>query len=263
VKQLDILSSPQRDLLTQFACSNMALVLDYDGTLAPIVEDPARAVMRGRTRALLTRAARLYPTAVISGRAHVDVSPFLRGISLACIVGSHGADWGTREPGDREIERLVTEWKRLLGKRLRGMPGVMLEDKRWSLAVHYRLSRRKREARAAIADCVGAISQARVVLGKQVVNLVPEGAPHKGIALRRVRAQLGCDTAVYVGDDATDEDVFALDEPGQLLGIRVGSHRDTHATHYLRRQRDIDRLLALLIGQRPAVRAKRSARRAA
>ena len=62
----------------------------------------------------------------------------------------------------------------------------------------------------------------RLVGGKHVVNLLPAGAPHKGLALERARARLGCDTAIYVGDDETDEDVFALDQPGRLLAIRVG-----------------------------------------
>ena len=64
-----ILAAPQRELLAQLAWSNVLLGFDYDGTLAPIVADPARAELRADTRRLLTRLAELYPCVVVSGRA--------------------------------------------------------------------------------------------------------------------------------------------------------------------------------------------------
>jgi trehalose 6-phosphate phosphatase len=70
---------------------------------------------------------------------------------------------------------------------------------------------------------------------------------------------LRCDTAIYVGDDETDEDVFALDQPGRLLTIRVGRGRGSHAAYYLRAQAAVDDLLALLVRLReeaePGLRA--------
>jgi trehalose 6-phosphate phosphatase len=86
----------------------------------------------------------------------------------------------------------------------------------------------------------------RLVGGKLVVNLLPAGAPHKGLALEAARERFGCDTALYVGDDETDEDVFALDQPGRLLAIRVGRRRGSAAGYYLRNQREIDRVLRVL-----------------
>jgi trehalose 6-phosphate phosphatase len=78
------------------------------------------------------------------------------------------------------------------------------------------------------------------------VNIVPADAPHKGMALERERSRLFCDTAIYVGDDETDEDVFALDQPGRLLSIRVGRKEDSRADFYLESQAGIDPLLRLL-----------------
>jgi trehalose 6-phosphate phosphatase len=127
------------------------------------------------------------------------------------------------------------------------MQGVDVEDKRFSLAVHYRRSRRKRDARKAIYDTVNALPfRMRTIPGKLVVNVVPERAPHKGDALLELRAKEGADTAIYVGDDATDEDVFMLDQPGRLLSIRVGLARSSSASYFLRNQREIDALLARL-----------------
>ena len=76
---------------------------------------------------------------------------------------------------------------------------------------------------------------------------MPEGAPHKGIALRSARARFKCDTAIYVGDDETDEDVFALDEPGRLLSVRVGSSVRSRADYFIRNQRSIDAFLKTLL----------------
>jgi trehalose 6-phosphate phosphatase len=70
------------------------------------------------------------------------------------------------------------------------------------------------------------------------------------MALERERDRLGCDTALFVGDDDTDEDVFALDRPGRLLGIRVGRTPASQAPYCLRDQREIDDLLDRLIALR-------------
>jgi trehalose 6-phosphate phosphatase len=78
------------------------------------------------------------------------------------------------------------------------------------------------------------------------------------MALRRIREEQICDTAIYVGDDETDEDVFHLDEPGQLLTIRVGGSPTTRAMFCLRSQGEIDQLLRCLVKMRPAARPLRS-----
>jgi DNA-binding MarR family transcriptional regulator len=144
----------------------------------------------------------------------------------------------------------VRRWSDLLHEALSGHSGVWIEDKQFSLAVHYRQSRNKRIVRAAIRNAAASLAGARIVGGKQVVNIVPEDAPHKGIALQKVRARLGCDTAIYVGDDDTDEDVFALDQPGDLLSVRVGAKRSSAARFYLRGQSEMDRFLRVLVGLR-------------
>jgi trehalose 6-phosphate phosphatase len=131
-----------------------------------------------------------------------------------------------------------------------------IEDKAYSIAVHDRRSRAKKLARAAIVEAASQLGAVRIIGGKQVVNVLPKGAPHKGIA--RERERLGCDTATYVGDDETDEDVFSLDQPGRLLTIRVGAKRTSLAAHSLRNQRQIDDLLLALLRLRGAHAAART-----
>jgi trehalose 6-phosphate phosphatase len=137
-----------------------------------------------------------------------------------------------------------------LTARLREVPGVEVEDKSISLAVHYRAASDKRRARQAIEQAVGQLEKCRVVAGIDVFNLVPHEAQDKGRALLRLLEESGCTSAVYIGDDVTDEDVFALEaeaDPERLLGIRVGREGETRARWYVPGQKDIDDLLRLLL----------------
>jgi trehalose 6-phosphate phosphatase len=247
-----ILAQANVELLQQFAWSKVLLAFDYDGTLAPIVDDPALARMRPATRALLRSVARLAPCVVISGRATRDIRKQVEGLPFADVIGNHGIASAVA-PLVEEVRR----WLPQLRQRLGGLKGVTIEDKGMSVALHYRRSREKRLARRRIDEAVELIPRARVIHGKQVVNVLPEGAPHKGLALRAARARLGCDTAIYVGDDEADEDVFSLDEPGQLLTIRVEESPLSRASFYLRDQREVDDLLRALIECRSTAGSRR------
>jgi len=240
----DILAPACREVLEPFARSRTLLAFDFDGTLAPIVADPDRAAMRPSTRGLLRRLAALYPCVVISGRSRDDVRRRVRGVRLAEVIGNHGIEgWTATAPARREVRR----WVPFLEEQLGGLPGVEVEDKGLSVAVHYRNAPGKRRARGRILAAAAALGEARILGGKQVLNILPAGAPHKGLALERARTRLGCDAAVYLGDDETDEDVFALDQPGQLLGIRVGRKDSSSAGYCIRTQAEIDRLLRALL----------------
>jgi trehalose 6-phosphate phosphatase len=243
-----VLARMNRGVLERFAASRTLLAFDFDGTLAPIVADRDRAAMRHSTRRLLEELARRYPCVVISGRSRGDVGRRLRGVPLAGVVGNHGLE--PRHAMARE-GRAVRRWARALEERLGGIPGVVIEDKGLSLAVHFRGARRKREARGRILTAAAALGDVRLVGGKLVLNVLPAGAPGKGRALERARARLGCDASVYVGDDETDEDVFALEAPARLLGIRVGRSAGSAAGYFIRTQAEIDRLLRSFLAFRP------------
>jgi len=232
------------DMLKRCAWSKVLLAFDYDGTLAPIVSDPAKAVMRVQTRGLLQELTQRYPCIVISGRSQADAKRLLVGVHVAEVIGNHGIEpWHV----SRRMRREVDMWRPVLEKHFAGFPGVHIENKDYSLAVHYRRSRAKKKARAEIRRVAQQLGDVRLIGGKQVVNLLPLDAPHKGMALERERERYHCDTAIYVGDDATDEDVFALDQPGQLLSIRVGPRASSQATYFLRNQLEIDRFLETLL----------------
>jgi len=242
-----ILSSPNVRELRRFARGRALVAFDFDGTLAPVVREPAHATMRRETRRLLRSLTHLYPCTIISGRARADVTRRCRGVDVCSVVGNHGAEPFT---GDHEVRRQVQSWLPTLHARLAVHRGVVIEDKGFSVAVHYRNARRRDSARRAIVAVTRRLHDARVVEGKLAVNLVVPEAPHKGVALERERRYFACETALYVGDDATDEDAFRSDRSGRLFSVRIGRKRTSAATHYLRNQREIDRLLQVLVALR-------------
>jgi trehalose 6-phosphate phosphatase len=232
-------------MLTRLSQERALCAFDFDGTLAPIVEHPDQAGMRGLTRQLLGRLAALYPCVILSGRARADLMGKLGGVSVARAIGNHGAE---QEKANGKERRHVEKWKAALDLEIGALPGLWVEDKGLSLAVHYRKSPRKAEARRRIFEAVRNLELVRVFGGKQVVNLVAAGAPNKGEALAAERDRLGCTWTLFVGDDENDEEAFALE--GNTIPVRVGWKRRSKARYYLRTQAEIDQLLEFLVTMR-------------
>jgi len=237
-----LLSRDASPVLKRLAESRTLCAFDFDGTLAPIVDDPHSAGMREVTRALLAQLAGLYPCVILSGRSRADLLGKLRGVGIAQAIGNHGAE---ADGVDGAARRQVRRWKAEIGPQLGPLPGLWMEDKGISLAVHYRKSTNKPEARRRILRAAEKLDEVRIVGGKQVVNLVIAGAPNKGNALVSEKKRLGCDWALYAGDDENDEDAFALNE--NVVTVRVGRKRESHARYYLRAQSEIDLLLQRLV----------------
>jgi trehalose 6-phosphate phosphatase len=238
------MSTSLRAALRTFAARRLLVAFDFDGTLAPIVRQPEAAAMRARTAQLLAEVARRYPCAVISGRARPDVRERVLGIPLRAVLGNHG---GRPRRRVRAARRLVLRWRRQLANLLPPVPGIIVEDKGMGLAIHYRRARARGAARRHVLAAVAQLRDTRVVEGKMVVDVLPEDATDKGQALLALCQRLRCDAALYVGDDTTDEDAFALADRFPVLGIRVGGARGSRATAFLPEQGAIDRLLAELL----------------
>jgi len=242
-----ILADQQRALLAGFAHANVLLAFDYDGTLVPIAPTPAEPRMRETTRRLLIEAARLYPCVIISGRALDDLSERLAGVPVWYLFGNHGLE---PPPPGTVSPTPASEWARELERRLPDDPGIVIEDKRYSLTIHYRNARDKRRAVEAIDRAVARLPGARALGGAEAVSLLPRGGGNKGVALQQACRWFACDSAIYVGDDATDEDAFSSTYPEKLLTIRVGAAADSHARFHLASQDEIDSLLEILVDVR-------------
>jgi trehalose 6-phosphate phosphatase len=182
---------------------------------------------------------------VLSGRPEQDVLRLLAGVTVWYVIGNRGLH------PPPALERLTTDvgrWERALSNRLARIEGILIENKGVSLAVHYRRAAERERARAAIAEAAAMLGRVRVVQGKEVVIFLPEDGPDKGRSLERVRAQLGCASALYVGDDETDEDAFRLEG---VTGVRVGAREGSAARYFVNDQEEIDDLLEQLALARP------------
>lgn len=236
------LSAGGRAALARIASGRVLVGFDFDGTLAPIVADRARAAMGSSTKALLAALAELAPCVVISGRTRDDLSERLADVRLAAIVGHHGVDPDEDGAALEQAARPLRDWAAALP----ALDGVETEDKRWSVAIHFRAAADRGQARLAIDGWLAELPvPARVVSGKCVVEVLPIAAPHKGTALLRLIRRHDVSGAIFVGDDSTDEDAFV--GGAGVVGIRVGASRASAATWCLRGQSEIDALLAWLV----------------
>jgi trehalose 6-phosphate phosphatase len=204
------------------------LAFDFDGTLAPIVLSPGLAKVPVTVRNRLQRLRQWFRVAVVSGRSVKDVKARID-FPFDHVIGNHGAE---REFSDRaDPDRTALDaFKLILGAYAEELveAGVSVEDKRLSIALHYRLSRDPARARALIESLLpGPSNGLRVFPGKMVVNIVEENAPDKGRALLELVENTGAGCAIYVGDDVNDEPVFAA-APQHWLTVRIG--RDNPAT---------------------------------
>lgn len=149
-----------------------------------------------------------------------------------------------------QVQETCDGWLRLITDQFQTdltQSGVFVEKKSYSLSFHYRTVPQRGEARALISRIVAALAPTpRIVLGKSVVNAIPITAWHKGTALQECMRQLGCTTALYVGDDVTDEDVFALRDP-RVLTVRIGKKKASSARFFLNRQPEIVQALRLIV----------------
>jgi len=239
-----ILSKGNLPALEEFAAKRVLIAFDFDGTLAPLTSNPDGASIRPSTRALLRKLATFYPCIVVSGRSRTDVRRRLRGIAFQEIIGNHGIEpWNS----SRAIASAVETWIPAFRERLKHFHGVVLENKRFSISVHYRHERRKLQVRRAIAEAVRSIPGATLMGGKQVVNVIPKGAPDKGLTVERIRKKRRLESVLYAGDDETDETVFSRGRHARYLTIRVGAKKTSLARYCIRSQKDIDRLLKVLI----------------
>jgi trehalose-phosphatase len=231
----------------------LLIACDYDGTLAPIVEDPTKAAPLPEAVAAIRALAALPQTtvAVISGRALRDLAALSRLPSEVYLVGSHGSEFdvGFVDALPQDRQRLRGELHAVLSELVKDQPGVKLEVKPASVAVHTRTASREVAERVVEEVRSGPASWAdiQVTHGKEVIELSVI-TTHKGTALDTLRTQLSASAVVFVGDDVTDENAFAHLDASDM-GVKVGPG-DTRARYRVPDPGAAARLLAHLLATR-------------
>jgi len=233
----------------------LVLILDYDGTLTPIVSSPEAATLAPSPRETLRRLA-AHPRvrlAILSGRSLADIKARV-GLGNVVYGGCHGleiegAGVGFRHPQAGARVSLVRTAARLLARRLDRVPGAFLERKGLTVSLHYRrVARGRRDDLLRLAARVERqVPGLKILPGKDVVEFIPQVGWGKGQAAswiaRRLARTLRPRHAVilYAGDDATDEAAFAALK-GRGMTIRVGARRGG-AAYAVRGVREIHALL--------------------
>jgi trehalose-phosphatase len=247
-------------LIGRLATSPSLLVAsDFDGVLAPIVDDPDRSAPIAASIEALARLQDAPDTAVaiVSGRERRQLLRLVPDPARFILVGSHGAEpdgpeWegaGPDHQSAQRLARLVDELRALADE----LPGFFVEVKSLSVAAHFR--RVDEAVRAVAIDAVGRLRQAwpaTVVTGKEVVEF-SVGTANKGDAIRALADQARATASVYLGDDVTDEDAFRVLGPDDA-GIKIGPG-PTAATHRLADPHDAADFLQRLADHRCDQRA--------
>jgi len=207
--------------------------LDYDGTLAPIVDDPEAAVPHPEAPDLLRELEAHHPLWIVTGRDLQALSSFLDRPYRA--IGLHGAQEGIV---GRETNNLMSDEATEALHRFRtsvpSMDGLRVEEKEESFAVHYRGVDEEQEALARLNEWLDDLPEVLdAIWGKKVVELRPAGLT-KGTAVRRIAEEHPDRGPVYLGDDVTDEDAFealqAMDRT--TVTVKIGDD-DTRAADRL------------------------------
>ena len=201
--------------LGEAAAAGVLLVAcDYDGTLAPIVDDPAQAVPDTAALATLTRIAALERThaAILSGRGLDELRRLVGEAAGVALIGSHGAESAGRgEPVDVATREQLDEVEARFLDLARRFHGAHVEAKPAGVAFHYRTvpPALQRQAASRAEEIAADFPGLRLVGGKRVVELTAGGVD-KGVALAALRTAVAADAVVFIGDDVTDEDAFSI-----------------------------------------------------
>lgn len=244
-------AGPQRLLRDQLDLilggKQLFLFLDFDGTLAPIVETPDKAELPDGIRDLLGELSHHCQVAIVSGRSLADIQNRV-GLETVICVGNHGFE--ISGPGVQFDNQCFPDCRPVYQEiihQVQGLvdevPGIFIEDKGETISIHYRTVPEKQQARfeRIFGKIVKPYLQTKVIdirRGKKVYEVRPPVEWDKGQAvqwlLREHRVALHNKTAValYVGDDETDEDAFeVLQNTG--VTVRVGFKRNSKAQYFV------------------------------
>jgi trehalose-phosphatase len=206
------------------ALPGLLVASDYDGVLAPIVTDPSQAFPLPGAVTALSELATLPGTtvALVSGRARRDLVALAGVPDAVLLVGSHGSEFAdgiTLDPARAQLHaRVEAELRKLVD----GYPGVRLETKPTSVVVHTRTASSEvtGAALAAVRAGPAAWPGVHATNGKEIIELSVVST-HKGTAVEALREKSTADAVLFLGDDVTDENAFAVLR-GEDVGVKVG-----------------------------------------
>jgi len=235
------------------------LLLDYDGTLTPIVERPELAILSPDMKELLKRVSRHYTLGIISGRSLADVKGLV-GLEGIYYAGNHGFEIsgpGVKliKPEAERVRPILVKLCEELREKLGNIEGAIVEDKGSTASVHYRLVAEEEfeHLKNIFKEAVGPhidSGAVKVTQGKKVFEIRPNVEWDKGKAVLWISGVVdpkGELKPIYVGDDRTDEDAFlALKEKGVTILVSEGLIK-SNAKYFVKNVDEVKTFLERLI----------------
>jgi trehalose 6-phosphate phosphatase len=229
------------------------LYLDYDGTLTPIVEDHTQAHLSEQMKETLLAISRKMPIAIVSGRDTAFIQHQV-GLDRLYYAGSHGFEikgpnnyYFVTEKGQQLLPQL-DQAEKDFHEMLQPIEGVKIERKKYAIAIHFRQVAENDLAKLQhlVDNALKTLTKLKLSGGKKIMEISPDIDWHKGKAVEVLSRHIGnngmADSALYIGDDVTDENAFKSLTDG--IGIVVGNRADCTFADY--RLNDVDEVRAFL-----------------
>lgn len=216
----------------------MSLFLDLDGTLLDLIDDPEQVIADAALRALLARLARRLDgrLAIVSGRSIVQIDEIVGPVAHEVAVsGSHGSEhrWRgvTAQPvRPAELDEAFKRFRDFADANA----GVLIEDKSYGVALHYRMAPALEEDALSLARALAETLDLHLQPGKMMTELrLPGGDKGKAVRTLMARPPMAGTLPVFVGDDETDEAAFIAARELGGAGILVGERQGTAALYGL------------------------------
>ncbi|MDF2940787.1 MAG: otsB [Gammaproteobacteria bacterium] len=243
------------ELVSKISNKKLVLFLDYDGTLTPIVKQPNLAILKPSISKCLRQLSKHYAVAIISGRELKDLKAKVK-LRKIYYAGNHGMEISGPKLKHHEGAKFIAEMQQVhkaLLKQLGAIKGIFIENKKYSLSVHFRLVAESElgKIQQAINSTLARHNNLICRGGKKVFEIRSNIGWDKGKAVLWLLSSLNLESPdilpIYIGDDTTDEDAFlALKNNG--LGIIVTPHRQpTKAKFSLKNPAEVQKFLEMLI----------------
>src|SRR3989338_6701196 len=235
---------------------NVLLMLDFDGTISPIMPTPEQAYLPKKTRQTLETINKFSPVIIISGRA-LNVVQQKVGVDEFIYSGSHGLEWSIKKKKKlkvvpKYILNMLARIKDDLEKLVLTYPEIIVEERRFAVTFHYKFvsPKKMKELKNKLNTLLKPIKKNPklvVLRDKETIDIVPRLNWNKGHVASFMYRYFKNKTKksllpIYIGDGQTDEDAFSVLKRSGIT-IRVGKNDKSTAKWYLRNQKEVNYFL--------------------
>jgi trehalose 6-phosphate phosphatase len=220
------------DRLKTYKNIRTAIITDIDGTISEIVPKPDQASVTAERKEILKMLGGKFKLlAFITGRT-IDNARQMIKLEGALYVGNHGMEYQKNNQTivDPKTAIYQTEFKEIENELqcLLKISGILLENKKTSLTIHYRLTKNPKKARSTILNRIKDLNLSNNLItmeGRKIIEIKPQTGNNKGTIINKIVDEYQINQLIYCGDDKTDSDAFqaikSLNEVNSFQGISV------------------------------------------